>query len=91
MIVVANTSPVCYLELIGHLDLLSVLFGQIIIPQAVHDELAAEGAPPAVCHVVSDQRQRGGGCGLPRVLRLARRASTCHTGPAGGWREPELT
>src|SRR2546428_13601696 len=48
MIVVANTSPVCYLELIGHLDLLLVLFGQIIIPEAVREELASEGAPPAV-------------------------------------------
>jgi predicted nucleic acid-binding protein len=48
MIVVANTSPICYLELIGHLDLLLVQFGQIIIPQAVREELASEGAPSAV-------------------------------------------
>ena len=46
MIVVANTSPVCYLELIGHLDLLLVLFGQIIIPEAVREELASEVDPP---------------------------------------------
>lgn len=45
MIVVADTSPICYLLLIGHIDLLPTLFGKIIIPQAVCDELMNEGAP----------------------------------------------
>jgi predicted nucleic acid-binding protein len=48
MIVVANTSPICYLLLIGHIDLLPVLFSHVIIPQAVHDELSHERAPAAV-------------------------------------------
>jgi predicted nucleic acid-binding protein len=30
------------LLLIGHVDLLQSLFGQVVIPQAVHDELSAE-------------------------------------------------
>lgn len=45
MIVVANTSPLCYLPLIDHVDVLSILFGQVLIPQAVHDELNAAEAP----------------------------------------------
>jgi predicted nucleic acid-binding protein len=45
MIVIADTSPLCYLILIGHIDLLSTIFGRVIIPQAVCDELNAEGTP----------------------------------------------
>lgn len=45
MIVVADTSPICYLLLIGHIDLLPTLFGKVFIPQAVHDELSVVGAP----------------------------------------------
>jgi predicted nucleic acid-binding protein len=37
MIVVANTSPICYLLLIGCLDVLLVLFGRVIVTQAVHE------------------------------------------------------
>jgi len=48
MIVVADASPICYLLLIGHVDLLQRLFGQVVIPHAVHDELSAEGAPTIV-------------------------------------------
>jgi predicted nucleic acid-binding protein len=45
MIVVADTSPICYLLLIGDIDLLRILFGKVIIPRAVRDELSVEGAP----------------------------------------------
>jgi predicted nucleic acid-binding protein len=45
MIVVANTSPICYLERIGHLDLLPRLFTKVVVPGAVALELASEGAP----------------------------------------------
>lgn len=45
MIVVADASPICYLLLIGDIDLLRALFGKVIIPQAVRDELSVEGAP----------------------------------------------
>jgi predicted nucleic acid-binding protein len=48
MIVVADASPIWYLLLIGYVDLLQRLFGQVVIPQAVHDELSAEGAPTIV-------------------------------------------
>jgi predicted nucleic acid-binding protein len=45
MIVVADTSVLCYLVLIEQVELLPHLFGQISIPQAVYRELKAEKAP----------------------------------------------
>ncbi len=48
MIVVADTSPLCYLVLIGHIDLLPRLFGRVIVPRAVWEELKAQGAPSMV-------------------------------------------
>lgn len=39
MRVITNTSPLLYLHLIGQLTLLERLYGQIITPQAVIDEL----------------------------------------------------
>jgi uncharacterized protein len=40
MIVVADTSVLLNLALIGEIDLLHNLFGSVIAPQAVHDEFA---------------------------------------------------
>lgn len=48
MIAVADTSTLCYLLLIGHMDLRPTLFDKGIIPQAVLDELMDEGAPDAL-------------------------------------------
>jgi predicted nucleic acid-binding protein len=48
MIVVSNTSPLNYLVLIGDIELLPKLFGRVIIPQAVLDELRSSDAPDAV-------------------------------------------
>jgi predicted nucleic acid-binding protein len=48
MIVVADTGPVNYLILIGHIDLLSKLYSTILIPSAVRDELRDSGAPDRV-------------------------------------------
>ena len=45
MIIISNTSPICYLYLINCLDLFPELFGQVILPKSVRDELKAEGAP----------------------------------------------
>jgi predicted nucleic acid-binding protein len=39
VIVVSDTSPIKYLVLIEEIDLLPQLFGRVIIPQAVLDEL----------------------------------------------------
>ncbi len=45
MTVVSNTSPICYLLLINEIDVLPQLYGQVIIPQAVYNELRASGSP----------------------------------------------
>lgn len=47
MIVVSNTSPIINLAGIGHLDLLKQLYGRIIIPQAVYQEIVVTGAGEA--------------------------------------------
>lgn len=44
-LVVADTSPIFYLLSIGHIDLLPALFGEIIVPEAVHKELCHPAAP----------------------------------------------
>src|SRR5437773_2263953 len=48
MRVIADASPLRYLILIGHVDLLSTLFSQIIVPRAVADELQQPNTPPVV-------------------------------------------
>ena len=48
MIVVSNTSPINYLILIGQINLLPKLFGQITIPPAVYSELSDALAPSPV-------------------------------------------
>lgn len=48
MIVVSDTSPICYLVLIDEIDLLQKLYSRVIIPQAVYKELIAVGSPAKV-------------------------------------------
>jgi predicted nucleic acid-binding protein len=45
MIVVASTSPIYYLVLIGEIDVFPQLFERAIVPQAVCNELNAQGVP----------------------------------------------
>lgn len=54
MIVVSDTSALCYLLLIDAADLLPKLFGRVVIPGAVHSELTAEGSPEAIRHWASN-------------------------------------
>ena len=48
MIVVSDTSPICYLILIGQVNLLERLYGTVVIPQIVANELSATGSPSVV-------------------------------------------
>jgi predicted nucleic acid-binding protein len=48
MIVVADTTPLNYLILIGHVDILRQEYGRVLIPRAVHDEMLHGDAPPLV-------------------------------------------
>ena len=43
--VLADTGPINYLTLIGHIDVLPVLFQKVILPAAVRDELKNRRAP----------------------------------------------
>lgn len=45
MIVVSDTSPICYLILVEQIELLPRLYGQVAISQAVQDELADGRSP----------------------------------------------
>jgi len=54
MIAVADASPLCYLVLIGEIDLLPKLFGRVLAPHAVIAELLHEDAPEAVRAWASD-------------------------------------
>ena len=48
MIVIADTTPLNYLVLIGQSNLLPRLYGRVLIPPTVYEELQAEGAPASV-------------------------------------------
>jgi predicted nucleic acid-binding protein len=48
MLIVADTSPLNYLVLIGRVELLRELYGRVTIPEAVLTELQGEKAPDAV-------------------------------------------
>ena len=47
-LVIADTGPINYLILIGHIDILPVLFQKVILPSIVRDELKHQKAPAAV-------------------------------------------
>jgi hypothetical protein len=53
-VVIADTSPINYLILIGHDAVLPVLFGKVILPTVVRDELARPKAPVAVREWIAD-------------------------------------
>ena len=48
MTAATDTSPVCYLVLIGEVELLQELFGSVLMPRAVLTELRHEDAPENV-------------------------------------------
>ncbi|HTB85293.1 MAG TPA: hypothetical protein VK742_16725 [Candidatus Sulfotelmatobacter sp.] len=48
MTIVSNTSPLCYLVLIGHVEILLKLHGEIHTTQTVMEELRHPAAPPVV-------------------------------------------
>ena len=48
MIVVADTSPINYLILIGEIEILTKMYGRVVIPNAVREELLRHSAPEMV-------------------------------------------
>lgn len=57
MIIIADTTPLNYLVLIGEVEVLKELFGSIIIPQAVFDELTRDRTPQAVKDWINSKPQ----------------------------------
>ena len=53
MIVVADTSPVNYLILIQEVDILPKMYGRVVIPQSVREELVRASAPQAVRSLIN--------------------------------------
>jgi predicted nucleic acid-binding protein len=47
-LVIADTGPINYLVLIGHIEILPALFEKVILPSAVRDELTDPDTPPVV-------------------------------------------
>ena len=43
MIVVADAGPIIHLSLIGHLDLIPALFGRVVVPRQVYEEVVQTG------------------------------------------------
>jgi predicted nucleic acid-binding protein len=52
-LIVSDTSPLHYLALIGEVHILPTLYGHIIIPQKVYDEMRQPNTPAAVKAVVA--------------------------------------
>ncbi len=48
MIVVADTSPINYLILIGAIDVLPALYQKVVVPPAILDELQSDATPAEV-------------------------------------------
>jgi predicted nucleic acid-binding protein len=61
MIVVADTSPLNYLVLIDEIELLSAIFGKVLVPQAVFKELQ---------HPKTSSKVRGWAADLPPWLEV---------------------
>jgi predicted nucleic acid-binding protein len=55
VIIVADTTPIHYLSLIGEVEILKELFGRVIIPQAVFDELHRNRTPQLVKDWIDSQ------------------------------------
>ncbi|CAG0947769.1 hypothetical protein ANRL1_04525 [Anaerolineae bacterium] len=53
MIVVSNTSPIINLAAVGQLDLLRKLYGNVVIPDSVRDEIVVAGNGQPGAHEVA--------------------------------------
>jgi predicted nucleic acid-binding protein len=53
-LVIADTGPINYLILIGHIDILPALFQKVILPTVVRDELKHQKAPAVVQQWISN-------------------------------------
>jgi predicted nucleic acid-binding protein len=57
MIVVSDTSAICYLLLIGEIELLAKLYGKVLIPSVVQQELSHNCSPITVQNWINNPPQ----------------------------------
>jgi hypothetical protein len=74
VIVVADASPLRYLILIEHVHVLPALYGHVIVPPAVLEELSKERTPEAVRTWLAN---RPNGCKFRRHRRRYRDFDLC--------------
>lgn len=65
MLVVINTSPLIALDRIGRLDLLRALYGNVVRPQSVMNELAAGAKTYGLSPLLRDATWIRDGTGSP--------------------------
>ena len=74
MIVVCNTSPIIALACAGQLDVLRAVYSQIVVPDAVFEEITVTGASLPGAHEVAEgtwiKRQPARNAPLVTALRL---------------------
>ncbi len=56
MVVIADTSPLNYLVLIEEAEVLPRLYGKVVVPQAVLEELLHPDTPPPVAQWIASAR-----------------------------------
>ncbi len=76
MAIVCDTSPLSYLVLIGEVEMLPELYGEVWVPPAVEEELLHPEGPPEV------REQVGSGPEWLKVKSLSEK-STSETSPSG--------
>lgn len=67
MIVISDATPLIAISILGRFELLPQLFGEIIIPAAVYDEIVGRGAG----RIGSDEVSRGMAAGWLRVENIS--------------------
>jgi uncharacterized protein len=80
VITVSNTSPLITLAAIGKLELLEQIYQQIVIPQAVHDEIAQGATRPGTAYILS--RPWLNIRGIQDTARVANLQQNLHRGEA---------
>jgi len=68
MIVISDTSPLRYLVETGLVHILETLFGKVLIPQAVFDELQHPKTPQKVKDWISDPPPSSRSCNAPNLF-----------------------
>ena len=73
MLVVSNTSPINYLLLIREIDILARMYGNVVIPHTVRDELLQSSSPAIVRNWASR---------MPSWLEVRSPANSAEEGPS---------